>query len=179
MKVIGLAGLARSGKSTAAAHLVSHHGYVRVRFADPLKAMMRAIGLGHAEVDGDLKETPCAILMGATPRRAMQTLGTDWARDCIHPDFWISLWQRSACDILDHGGKVVVDDVRFQNEVDMIKRVGGTVVRVDRAGLERSSSHVSENFDFAVDQILKNDGSVDDLFRRVDGVLRVSQTVAA
>lgn len=133
--------------------------------------MMRAIGLGHAEVDGDRKECPSPILMGRTPRHAMQTLGTEWGRDAIHPKFWVSLWQRAAYDVLDHGGMVVCDDVRFENEVETIRSVGGVIVKVERAGLQ-AGDHVSERFAFSVDHTVVNNGSIDDLFAKVDRLMK-------
>lgn len=57
--IIGFTGLAGSGKSTAALHT----GYTRVRFAGPLKDMMRALGLTEQEIEGDRKEKPCNLLV--------------------------------------------------------------------------------------------------------------------
>ena len=100
----------------AVGHLVAKHGFVRVRFADPLKAMMRQLGPGEREIDGDLKEVPSAILGGQTPRYAMQHLGTEWGRNLIHPDLWVMAWKERAkqCE------RVVADDCRFPNEVQNI-----------------------------------------------------------
>ena len=76
MKIIGLTGLGRkSGKSTAASVPVSSSTgspQDRVSFAGPLKAMMAALGLSSEQIDGSLKETPCDLLCGKTPRQAMQ-----------------------------------------------------------------------------------------------------------
>jgi hypothetical protein len=165
--LIGFTGLAGSGKSTAANYLVRKHGFVRVRFADTLKEMMRVFGLGQAEIEGGLKERPCPLLMGKTPRWAMQSLGTEWGRDCIHPDIWVSAWERKACDVLDHGGRVVVDDVRFDNEVAKLAGMRGALVRVVRPG-SVVGSHISENGDFSVDHEIQNAGNIADLFRAVD-----------
>lgn len=177
MTLIGLTGLAGSGKSTAADYLIRKHGFVRVRFADPLKSMMKVLGLGHAEIDGDLKEQPCAMLMGKTPRWAMQSLGTEWGRDLIHPDLWIAAWERIACDVLDHGGRVVADDVRFENEVAEISGMRGTLLRVIRPG-GVAGSHISENGTFAVDREIKNSGSIADLFRLIDREIDAAMTAA-
>jgi hypothetical protein len=166
--IVGLSGLARSGKSTAAAHLVSHRGFTRVRFADPLKAMMRSLGLSHDEIEGNRKELPCEMLLGKSPRHAMQTLGTEWARDCISPDFWVALWWRTASDVLDHGGKVVCDDCRFENEVAAIHKIGGRVIQIKRDGAGTASRHVSEGFAFKADEIVSNNGSVEDMFAEID-----------
>jgi hypothetical protein len=60
--ILGLSGLAGSGKSTAAMHLVKNRGWARVRFAGPLKDMCRALGLSEDEIEGSLKEVACRKL---------------------------------------------------------------------------------------------------------------------
>jgi hypothetical protein len=49
----------------------------QVKFAGPLKSMCMALGLTEAHIEGHLKEVPCELLCGQTPRHAMQTLGTE------------------------------------------------------------------------------------------------------
>lgn len=141
-KLIVLAGVAGAGKSTIAAELVKH-GYQVVKFAGPLKAMIRALGLTDAEIEGDLKEKPCALLGGQTPRHAMQTLGTEWGRGLIHPDLWVAAWQHAAQRVLAAGGHVVVDDCRFANELAAAMALGGVAVRLVRDGAG-TAAHASE-----------------------------------
>lgn len=167
-KVVAFTGLAGSGKSTAADYLVAH-GYQRVKFAGPLKAMLRAMGLGDAHIEGELKEVPTSLLAGRTPRWAMQTLGSDWGRDLIGPTLWTGLWHATVSDVLDHGGRVVCDDCRFANEVETVRGVGGRVVRLQgRGGI--AGAHKSEAQEFAVDQMIDNDGD--------KGMLRLAINVA-
>ncbi|MBB6308884.1 deoxynucleotide monophosphate kinase [Xanthobacter tagetidis] len=152
--VIGFAGRAGAGKTTAALHLVEHHDFERVRFAGPLKAMMRALGCTEEEVDGALKETPCALLGGRTPRQAMQWLGTEWGRDMIAPDLWTRAWEHAVAG----KPRVVADDVRFPNEVAAIRRLGGRVIRIVAAGDEPCPGldHISERGGIACDAELIN-----------------------
>ena len=96
--IIGLTGLAGSGETTVARHLMGMHGFVRHRMAEPLKSMLKALGLTEQQIDGDLKEVPCELLGGKTPRHAMQTLGTEWGRDLISQNLWVKAW----CDSLPH-----------------------------------------------------------------------------
>lgn len=126
MKVVGLIGRLGSGKTTAADYLVEQYGFSRIKFADPLKDMLRAIGLTDDHIEGDLKEEPCDLLMGQTPRHAMQTLGTEWGRNCIDQNLWVRLWLERA------GAKrmVVADDCRFPNEMETIRKNGGTLIRI-------------------------------------------------
>jgi hypothetical protein len=174
-RIIAFVGLAGSGKTTAAMHLTNNHGYRRLRFAEPLKAMLRALGLGSEEIDGSLKETPSPLLCGKTPRWAMQTLGTEWGRELIGEDFWQNLWLDRAADCLDLDGRIVADDCRFGTEAATVRRLGGTVVRVTgRGGI--AGSHSSELMDFPVDLTIENSG---DMRAFLDQVSELTQTTLA
>jgi hypothetical protein len=167
-RVVALTGLAGSGKSTLADYLIERHGYIRVKFAGPLKDMVRALGLSEDHIEGSLKEVPTPLLQGRTPRYAMQTLGTEWGR-AISPDLWTGLWQRTANDVLDNGGRVVVDDCRFDNEADVVRAVGGVVIQLrGRGGI--AGSHASEA-GVDADVVLRNEGTIADLQARADEVL--------
>lgn len=151
--LIGLCGPAGSGKSTAALHLVEHHGFTRVRFAGPLKAMMRALGCTEEEVDGALKEAPCALLGGRTPRQAMQWLGTEWGRQMIAPDLWLRAWAAEA----NRYRLVVCDDVRFPNEEAAIRSRGGIIVRIECPwAASAGSGHASEQQPIRADLVVRN-----------------------
>ena len=158
--LLGITGRAGSGKSTAAQVLIDD-GWHRVKFAGPLKAMMRAIGLTDDHIEGALKEVPCDMLGGKTPRHAMQTLGTEWGRNCIAPDLWIDLARREIIAAMMRGQSVVVDDVRFENEAALIRELGGMVLCLQREG-SGAGSHPSEG-GVAPDLTHVNDGSVAEL----------------
>jgi hypothetical protein len=157
MQIIGLTGPIGSGK-TAAALALCTVGFTRIRFAQPLKDMLKALGLSDVELDGSLKEQPCDKLDGRTPRHAMQTLGTEWGRDCMGPGLWVNLWKRKA---LSADAPIVVDDVRFENEMNIIQRLGGKVIFVQRICHQQSTStHSSERFAYTPDAIWQNDGDL-------------------
>ena len=156
-RLIGLTGPAGCGKSTIAQAIVLHENDLcywkdaaRHRFAGPLKAMLRTLGLTEAQVDGDQKETPCELLGGKTPRAAMQLLGTDWGRNMIGPDLWVRATMLRVDADLAEGKLVVIDDVRFDNEVTAIHERGGIVVKLVRDTHEpllaqyRAAQHASE-----------------------------------
>jgi hypothetical protein len=91
----------------------------------------------------------------------MQTLGTQWGREHIGPDFWVRLWERQ----LDFAaGPIVCDDVRFANEFAAVRRQGGVVLRVMRPGAIRDG-HASERDWRRVfpDATIINDGTVAEL----------------
>jgi hypothetical protein len=164
--LLALSGLAGAGKSTAAKHLSAVHGFTLVKFAGPLKRMLRSIGLSEEEIEGGKKEVPSSLLCGKSPRHAMQTLGTEWGRDLIGPDFWVNLWEFTTCEVLSEGGKVVVDDCRFPNEAEMVRKLGGKIVTI-QGPRKLSLSHASEQF-LRGDYIIFNDETIYDLNRELD-----------
>jgi hypothetical protein len=177
--IVAFTGLAGSGKSTAARRLVEGHGYERIRFAGPLKAMLAALGCTPAEIDGDRKEVPCDLLCGKTPRQAQQWLGTEWGRDMIGPDVWIRAW-RAAVERTLPGSCIVVDDCRFPNEAAAIKALGGLIIHIDRPGAGAGAAgHSSEGQALPSDRQIANVGTEAFLFAMVDELARDMTWVAA
>jgi hypothetical protein len=172
--LIGLTGLARSGKSTAADYLVKDKKYIRVPFAAPLKRMLRSLGLNDLEINGTLKEEPCDLLGGRSPRYAMQRLGTEWGRDLIHPNIWVELWRRDSERLIAAGHSVVADDCRFENEAKVLRDLGGKIVHI-RNGENVNTSitpHSSEGQPIIPDARVLNDLiSFDTFYARLDGIL--------
>lgn len=172
-KLIGFTGLAGSGKTTARNALESV-GWKNVKMAAALKDMARvlfcAAGLDPEEcVEGKLKEESLQELFGKSPRYVMQTLGSEWGRDCINHDIWVNLAKKQCLDLMDKGINVVIDDVRFDNEAEMIRSIGGKVVLLKgRGGI--SGSHVSENGTHP-DLAINNLGSIDQFKRDVIYIL--------
>ena len=172
-RLVAFTGAAGAGKSTATRHLVERYGYTLVKFAGPLKDMMRAIGLTEDEIEGGMKEAPSSTLLGKTPRHGMQTLGTEWGRNCIGEDLWISLWRRRVEAVFASGGRVVVDDCRFPNEADVIRKFGGSIyLLAGRGGI--AGNHASEQGCRDMDVIIFNQGSVEDLHDMVDRRIKLA-----
>lgn len=170
--IIGLAAYAGSGKTLVASTL-KYEGFKVFPFAAPIKDSMRAMGLDEDEINGSRKELPCDKLGGRSPRYAMQTLGTEWGRDLMHASLWVDIWKARVL-ALPVGTPVVADDVRFQNEVDVIRSLGGIIVRIVRADTTGSKSdHVSEAQSFTADVTLDNSGSVAQLMNRVSALARL------
>lgn len=96
----------------------------------------------------------------------MQTLGSEWGRQLIGPDLWVDAWR----DVAARYQRVVVDDVRFVNEA-AIAAFGGRLYVLRRLGLV-ATDHESERHRLNVDGIVRNDGSVEDLHKQVDALVR-------
>lgn len=180
----------QSGKSTLADILVRDYGFVKLKFAGPLKNMMRSlittVGIVDANdeyiedtaermVEGDLKEADFYEFGGKTPRHLMQTLGTEWGRNCVHEDFWAMLAKNTAARRMSAGLNVVFDDMRFPNEAQALLDIGGHVVRVIRPNQEIiGGCHASEGGLNAFNQwtsTIINAGTIADLEKQAAAML--------
>lgn len=152
--IIGLTGKAGVGKSAVAKVLVKDYGYICAPFAEPLKDMLAAIGLTHDELYGDKKEVVNPNY-GVTPRHMMQTLGTEWGRGLIGRDIWVEAWRRSLYRKYQNNN-IVVDDIRFPNEVAAVRALGGKVVNLyaDICLNEATAKHVSEALELPRDLVV-------------------------
>jgi hypothetical protein len=170
MTIIGLYSTApQSGKSTVAQVISDEIAAEVLPMAGPLKAVVHSF-LEAAWIDWrNLRKEDVVEPFGVTLRSLYQTLGTEWGRECVHPDVWLHVWKRQASGRVLDGTPVVVDDVRFPNEARLIKNMGGVMWRVTRPGQPRPNGHVSEGgldgWDF--DGEICNDGSIEDLIRTV------------
>ena len=173
--LIGLTGRARSGKSTAAEHLVGTYLLEHYAFADPLRdGLMAIFNLDPTDFEGDRKEQPLAWL-DRSPRQLMQSMGTEWARNTVHPDVWVKLAEQNLDYMSNALGAVlgfVVSDVRFENEADLIRRRGGTVIHILRPNALAVNPHISEAGIAAnpADLTLPNYGTVEGFLRSLDEV---------
>ena len=130
----------------------------------------------HRMIDGDLKSVPIPELDDEiTPREFMQKLGTDFGRQMIHPELWIRIARAMLERDFDDIDLVVFDDVRFENEYEMLKDYGAYLVRLDRPEAsdqfcEHPSEGALENFEF--DAQLLNGGSIEDLQKTAPVILQ-------
>lgn len=167
MKLIGLIGKARVGKDTVAAYLYRQHDFEQTSFAAPMKQML-AVAFPDVNFHSGDRETPIDWL-DKSPRQLMQTLGTEWGRNCVHPDLWTLLAERQiekARQRQFHG--LVLSDVRFHNEADMILRNGGELWHIQR-DTTTVNEHVSESCDWSGYErsIIDNNGTLDELFKQL------------
>lgn len=175
MILVGLCGKKYSGKDTVADYLVEHHGFQKKSFAGPLKEACQALFLFSDEQCHDpcLKEV-VDPRWGLSPRAALQMMGTDWVRNQFAKDFWV---HRMRFDLLDvtTTTRIVISDVRFENEKDLVTELGGSVYRVHRpSSPQKEDGHESEtNMDQFADSLptIVNDGTLEELYEKIDTVL--------
>lgn len=179
-KLIGLVGKAGSGKSTVAEFLEEEYRFEGFSFSTPIKDMLDALGVPARNLfTSEGKAEPLSILSGRTARHAMQTLGTEWGRDQMHKDFWTNIMKIKVDYAFLNGFDVVIDDVRFQNEVEFVNSYASSELwLIDRQTPDSpSSAHVSERIDelrMIVDTRLPNNDTLEELYRRVKIALESS-----
>lgn len=139
--LIGILGRIGSGKGTAAEELVNTYGFRQDSFAATLKDATAALfNWDRAMLEGDTSESRATReevdlwwseklgIENFTPRLALQLIGTDVFRNHFHKDIWmLSVMARYKDD-----ENVVISDARFPNEVNAIREMGGSIIRVDR-----------------------------------------------
>lgn len=202
--LIGIVGWIGTGKDTIADYLVAEHNFQHESFAGSLKDAVSAVfGWDRAALEGS---TPAARkwreqvdewwadrlnMPGFTPRKALQLWGTEVCRENFHEDIWLASLENK---LRHNSSNIVISDCRFQNEVEMIKRLGGKLIWVQRGetpswyptgkraaqgykdDIDAMSSlnvHASEwswlNANF--DKIIKNDGTILELYTQLNDLI--------
>ena len=181
--IIGLTGRKRSGKDTVGKYMVDR-GYIRLAFADALKNACREIfGFTDEQLNGDeLKETVDKY-WEHTPREILQTVGTELFRNnlpkfCnnINNDIWIRVVGKKINDLILQGQtKIVITDVRFENEYRFIKQQGGKIFKIIRPDNIRhnNSQHESEKLidNMGCNKLIVNNGTIADLYIKTENCL--------
>lgn len=185
-KVIGLAGKAGVGKTTAGRLLAGRYNLVGMEFAGPIKAM---IGSMLSPVvcyweERAWKESPLVELgLDVSPRRLAQTLGTEWGRELVQPDLWVRLMASRVALARELAGDetklirprgVVIGDCRFPNEVEYVRSEGGLVIRLEgpvRGGLGEGAERHASEAGVTADAVVDNRGNLEDLVRMLAEVV--------
>lgn len=166
-KLIGIAGKARAGKDTIAGYVCENLGYEHYWFSKPLKESARHMfGLNDAQLYGAHKET-VDLRWGKSPREILQTLGTEVAREMFHQNLWIIRAEQTLIECQRKG--LVISDIRYENEADWIRQMGGVIVHVRRENTIAVRAHVSEKGVKVQpeDIIINNNGSIQQLQREI------------
>jgi hypothetical protein len=162
-KLIGICGLKKSGKDTVASILsraLLPQRTVRIGFADALKEeVARSLGVTPEYINAN-KDNFRLILQG---------WGTDFRRKLHGEDYWIQKWLSKVAKWPDDVDNILVPDVRFANEYDVIKELNGTIIYVIRDDVITGDLHQSEIgcMTFKSDIRILNNRSLNDLDREV------------
>lgn len=180
MILIGITGPARSGKDTFALALRVAHGFEQFSFAAPIRQFVSGLtGLSMSAItDSAAKDEPLDWLDGKSPREMMQTLGTEWGRNMIHPELWIRYAMRRV-KAAAFGDRIVFSDVRFENEAKAIRDAGGFILHITRDSAAKVRGHASEaGVDMhPSDLVFSNDGGLLELDVAAEGLVRMLEYV--
>jgi hypothetical protein len=79
-----------------------------------------------------------------TVRELLQWWGTDVVRNTIDKDFWVKKWKETVPSI-DSAEVILVDDVRFYNELEAVNNDNGMMYRIEPyPNWDKHSDHESE-----------------------------------
>ena len=203
-KLIGIMGLKGAGKDTVAKMLPLN--WHKMEFADTLKDITstlfgwdRYMLEGSSESSRKWREEVSPFwskelgINDFSPRKALQLLGTDVFREHFHQDIWVKVLKHR---IINSNDDIVITDVRFPNEANMIKELGGNIVQVIRGELpdwwetakELNNKHIYRPNDLEKwkqlkgvhpseyslagiiepDYVIHNDSTLDELHKKVD-----------
>ena len=142
--IVGITGYKGHGKDTIGNYLIEKYNFIRLAYGDPIKDICRTVFSftdeqlysyeGKERVDEFWKHTP---------RELFQFIGTQLFRKrlpelCknLSEDIWVNVLYKKIIDKYrenpEKNTRFVITDVRFPNEFDLIKRLGGTTLRVIR-----------------------------------------------
>ena len=157
--IIGISGKKRSGKDTVFSMIdaITAHEVrtTRTAFGDQIKReIAESMNINVADIDADKERF----------RPLLQFWGAEYRRGYCGDDYWIKKMRLAAATWYARDW-LIITDVRFPNEAELVRELDGVLIRVERdTGLD--DTHDSEtalddydHFDFR----LKNDGSLDDL----------------
>ncbi|MBU2793111.1 AAA family ATPase [Acidithiobacillus thiooxidans] len=188
--IIGLTGAAGCGKDTVAEILSREYGFQIIAFSDALYeevstafhvpvaflknretkekrsfrlSMGRCVDSDFVRVVRDIRRSehrPTGFSIPYSPRQILQWWGTDYRRaQCA--TYWIDK-VRVRLDVDLHWA---ITGVRFQDEADLVRELGGQMGLVLRPGIEPVEKHVSEAFWRMCnpDMVFRNEGTLEDL----------------
>lgn len=179
-KIIAITGLKGSGKDTTADYIIKNYdNWEKDSFAGTLKDATSAIFgwdrkmlAGETPEDREIRETRDdywseKLGFEVTPRIVLQKLGTDCLRSHFHQNIWVDSLERK---IINTDKNVIITDCRFKNEIDMLRNLGATIIRVERNPLPEWFKKVEE--------IGKNhlNGGVCDLYWQIDEIQNIHRS---
>ena len=172
----------QQGKSTVAKFLASEYGYQSISFASALLDMVETFlmhhGLSMESIDYYCRRAKEEVIpgIGKSYRYLARTLGTEWGRNLVGETVWIDAFrQKFERHSLRH--PVCVDDLRFANELSLLRELGFTFVKItrntDRDRLQDSHASDVDLINFADwDHVIDNNGTMKNLRDQVRSIIK-------
>lgn len=166
--IIGVAGYKGSGKDTIANVLQTSFGFEKMSFAQPIKDIVHStFGIDKAILSGDggEREFREEVLPGwfyLSPRDMMQKIGMAF-RDELHKDIWVKVLENKIKSVKQN---IVIPDVRFKNELELINKYGFCVgvKRPGHNGDEHRSEHGLDDVELPI--VFDNNSSQEMLYAK-------------
>lgn len=183
-KIVAFLGPKRVGKDTSADFLVHKYGYQKYALADPMKkAVQLLFNFSDEQLWGDEKEILDPFWQ-VTPREIMQFIGIDVLFNELGDRFphlskvngkSFYIYSLETCIQKSPDDLFVISDLRMQEDVTALKKMGAVIIRIERPGLNSIDSHISEEGVNAVtgyDYTLINDGTLEELEEKINQVFK-------
>lgn len=177
MHIIGLVGNKRVGKDTVADYLVSK-GYIKLSFAYFLKESLKVLFDWTDEHFNDDNKEKIDLYWMVSPRYMCQNLGT-YLRSNINSfiagkSFHIKRLHKVVEQL--KGLNIVFSDIRYQDELDYVKSLSGTIIKITRndVQLNEYSNHQSEtsiNLLLGINHYIENNSTKEELFNKINEIL--------
>lgn len=176
--IIGLSGPKGSGKSVVADYLINN-GYIEYAFAEPLKKAIQNIFMLEDEQLWGSKKELIDEFWKVSPRSLMQTIGTDIFRERLgilchgfgnSENIWVRCFEKWLQNLNNNNNNIVVSDIRFVNEAEKIKELGGKIYYISRNNkINDYSQHSSESsmelrLNDYIDYKINNNGTIQELY---------------
>lgn len=179
-QIVCISGKIGSGKTTLSKYIQSSvnlsegkYPYERKSFAENVRQVTSILtGIGVEDLRSDVDKNRFITEYQKTIGEILQNVGTGM-RQTVHPDVWIN----SLFSIFTPDSYWIIDDVRFENEAEKIKAMGGILIRLEgdpglaRAKSQRNLNHISEtaldNYTGFSIKINTNENSVEDIFKQI------------
>lgn len=168
--LIGISGLAGSGKSTVAKYLVEEYGFTEVSFAAILKNMLATMGLPEPSNRNDKEKNVEGF--DFSWRHAAQCLGDEYGRKCLDQNIWVKMTMRN----LEEGKDYVFSDIRYDNEASAIECKGGINIKLEGRSVDlgNCAKHASEAgiSEHLIHYTFNNSGGIDYMKSWIDDLVR-------
>lgn len=176
VSILGITGKMMSGKDTAAEFIrfAFCHDSRITWFARPLKQMMiEYFGFTVDDLYTTEGKQRYNDFWGMTNREALQRVGTECFRNNFHKDTWLKTME---LNIMNRPSKlIIIPDVRFPNEADLIHGLGGTLIKIDR-NIQRDDQQMKHASETEIDH-LPCDGVIKNIGTRVEFFKSVLRTL--
>jgi hypothetical protein len=183
-RIYAFTGKKGHGKSTASKHIRGTRinfkdalvGELEKNFPDLTNAIIDT--MEKIDYDGNNPWTFERLVNEKPPlfRTLMQNYGTEVRRG-DEPNYWVNQWKNR---VRMTEGTVITDDVRFINEAEAVREMGGVIIRIIRNDVEVKETHKSELEMDSIDPdytISVGTGEQDKLYKQLDDIVQSFKTV--